>query len=64
VGVSKRVEWGECPLCCDEECVADMNQHTSKMYGRAEMRRTDWQIFGEWLACGELEGCAKVTGRV
>jgi hypothetical protein len=31
------------------------------MYGKAEMKRTNWLIFGETLACGELEGCAKVT---
>lgn len=55
------MEWGECPLCCYEECVVDMNLHTSKMYGKAEMKRTNWLIFGETLACGELEGCAKVT---
>jgi hypothetical protein len=39
-----------------------MNLHTSNMYGKSEMRRTDWLIFGEGLACGELEECAKMTG--
>jgi hypothetical protein len=51
------VKWGECPLCCGEECVIGMNLPTSIMYGKAN-RLAD---FGEGLACGELEGCAKVT---
>lgn len=42
MGVSKRVEWGGGrPLCCDEECVIDMNLPTYKMYGKAEMKRTN-----------------------
>ena len=36
--------------------VIDLNHTTSQMYGKAEMKRTDWLIFREGLACGELEG--------
>ena len=49
-------------MCYDVESVTDVNLPASKMYGKAEMKGTNWLPFGEGLACGESEGCAKVAG--